>query len=288
MTRAEFGLHKFKNQYISGVIVFPNAKINVGLHVTSKRPDGFHNIETVFYPIGWHDVLEVVENRASAKAFNLHTSGRAIDGPTEENILYKAYQLISRNYLLPNIDVYLHKSIPMGAGLGGGSADAAFFISLINELFHLGMPMHDTMTLARQLGSDCAFFIENRPVYASQKGDVFEEITFDLSAYHIAVVYPNVHSNTKEAYSLVKPMQAQALKSLVKRDISDWKKILKNDFEPSVFSKYPVVETIKQSLYEKGALYACMSGSGSAVFGLFATEPVLGELAAFPHWVGKQ
>lgn len=269
------------------MIVFPNAKINIGLHVISKRPDGFHNIETVFYPIGWHDVLEVVENRASAKAFNLHTSGRVIDGPVEENILYKAYQLISRNYLLPNIEVYLHKSIPMGAGLGGGSADAAFFINLLNELFHLGMHGHDIMTLAKQLGSDCAFFIENRPVYASQRGDIFEEITLDLSAYHIAVVYPNVHSNTKEAYSLVKPIQAQSLRSLVAQGVSEWKKILKNDFEPSIFSKYPVVETIKQSLYGKGAIYACMSGSGSAVFGLFETEPALGELADFPHWVGK-
>lgn len=267
------------------MIVFPNAKINLGLHITGKRPDGFHNIETVFYPIGWHDVLEVVENRQSTKAFELHTSGIPIAGPLEDNLLYKAYQLINQTHLLPNISVYLHKVIPMGAGLGGGSADAAFFINLLDELFHLQLSEDFRLNLARQLGSDCAFFIRNTPVYATEKGDAFSPIAIDLSGYHIAVIWPGVHSNTKEAYSLVKPQPTTPLSELLHNTApKDWKAFLKNDFEPSIFSKYPVVQSVKQTLYDQGALYACMSGSGSAVFGIFENEPKLGELEQYPHW----
>lgn len=268
------------------MIVFPNAKINLGLHIVEKRPDGFHNIETVFYPAGWCDVLEVVENRASLKAFDLHLSGLPVTGSIEDNILYKAYQLINKVHVLPNISVYLHKVIPMGAGLGGGSADAAFFIAMLNGQFNLGFSEEQQMGFAKQLGSDCAFFIRNRPVYATQKGDVFEDIEIKLQGYHLAIVYPNVNSNTREAYSLVKPDKGEALRSLLGSDISQWKTLLKNDFEPSIFSKYTVVQQVKQKLYDLGAAYACMSGSGSAVFGIFKDVPALGELEKFPHWIG--
>ncbi|MBL7935365.1 MAG: 4-(cytidine 5'-diphospho)-2-C-methyl-D-erythritol kinase [Bacteroidia bacterium] len=282
------------------MICFPNAKINLGLNITEKRSDGFHNIETIFYPVGWNDALEVipvtnhvtsseVEKQITTKQdFNLHLSGLSISGNLEDNLLYKAYQIIKQTKTVPAIDVYLHKALPMGAGLGGGSADAAFFINLVNELFQLNFTETERIDIARQLGSDCAFFIKNTPVYATQKGDVFSDIKLDLSHLYIAIIYPNVHSNTKEAYSLVKPTQpTKSLLEVIQQPIATWKTDLINDFETSIFNLYPVVEKTKHDLYEAGAVYACMSGSGSAVFGLFEKEPDIKHLAQFPHWVGK-
>lgn len=273
------------------MICFPNAKINLGLNITEKRKDGFHNIETVFYPVGWNDALEIIEStstqlNATTEEFNLHLSGLAISGNAEDNLLYKAYNIIKQTKTLPAIDVYLHKILPMGAGLGGGSADAAFFINLLNEQFVLNFTETERIDIAKQLGSDCAFFIKNKPVFASQKGDVFTDIKLDLSHLYIAVIYPNVHSNTKEAYSLVKPQRpSKSLLEVIKQPISTWKTDLINDFEKSIFSLYPIVEKTKNDLYDLGAIYACMSGSGSAVFGLFETEPTL--KTSFPYWVGR-
>lgn len=268
------------------MICFPNAKINLGLNVTQKRTDGFHNIETVFYPIAWHDALEVVE--ANAGNFNLHTSGYAIAGKPEDNLLYKVYQLIKQTHTLPPIDVYLHKSLPMGAGLGGGSSDAAFFINLLDDAFNLALNNNQKLNIAKQLGSDCAFFINNKPVFAYNKGDEFKAIELDLSKYYIAVIYPNVHSNTKEAYSLVKPqLPQQSILEIISQPIETWKGLLVNDFEASIFSLYPIVKTIKENLYEQGAIYASMSGSGSAVFALFSEKPLLKGIEDYPHWTGK-
>jgi 4-diphosphocytidyl-2-C-methyl-D-erythritol kinase len=276
------------------MICFPNAKINLGLNITKKREDGFHNIETIFYPVGWNDALEVLSVdpstplRVTKEEFNLHLSGLAISGNLEDNLLYKACQLIKQTKTLPAIDVYLHKTLPMGAGLGGGSADAAFFINLLNEQFALNFSETERIDIAKQLGSDCAFFIKNKPVFASQKGDVFTDIELDLSHFYIAIVYPNVHSNTKEAYSLVKPQQPnKSLLDVIKQPISTWKIDLINDFEKSIFNLYPIVEKTKNDLYNLGAVYACMSGSGSAVFGLFETEPNIKQLSQLPHWVGR-
>ena len=270
------------------MICFPNAKINLGLNITEKRADGFHNIETVFYPIGWNDALEVLENKTSSSEFNLHLSGIPISGNLEDNLLYKAYQLIKKEVSVPFVDVYLHKTIPMGAGLGGGSADAAFFINLVNEQFALQLSEEKRLSIARQLGSDCAFFLKNKPVFAYEKGDMFKEISLNLSNYYVAVIYPNVHSNTKEAYSLVKPAIPQkTILEILKQPISTWKEELHNGFETSIFSKHPVVEETKQTLYKQGALYACMSGSGSAVFGIFNQIPDLNHLKSYPHWFGK-
>lgn len=276
------------------MICFPNAKINLGLSITEKRADGFHNIETVFYPIGWNEALEVVvldsarTDKSSSKEFNLHLSGIPISGNTEDNLLYKAYQIIKQTKELPHIDVYLHKTLPMGAGLGGGSADAAFFINLLNEQFTLQLSETERIDIAKQLGSDCAFFIKNKPVFAYEKGDVFKDIDLDLSQYYIAIIYPNVHSNTKEAYSLVKPHQPKkTILEIIKQPIASWKHELLNDFEISIFDKYPVVEKTKNDLYDLGALYASMSGSGSAVFGIFEKLPDLKHLSQFSHWVGK-
>lgn len=270
------------------MICFPNAKINLGLNIIEKRDDGFHNIETIFYPIGWDDALEIIVPKKSSQDFNLHLSGLSISGNMQDNLLYKAYNIIKRTKTIPAIDVYLHKTLPMGAGLGGGSANAAFFINLLNEQFNLGFSETQRMDIARQLGSDCAFFIKNTPVFATQKGDVFSDIQLKLSHLYIAVIYPNVHSNTKEAYSLVKPQQtSKSLLEIIKQPVSTWKTDLTNDFEKSIFNLYPIVEKTKNDLYELGAVCSCMSGSGSAVFGLFEKEPDIKHLSAFPHWVGK-
>ncbi len=270
------------------MICFPNAKINLGLYITEKRPDGFHTIESVFYPIAWNDALEVIESPEAPTDFKLYLSGLPVPGTVEDNLLYKAYRLIQEKRALPKLNVYLHKSLPMGAGLGGGSADCAFFINQLNTQFDLGFSEEERLDLARPLGSDCAFFIKNKPVYAYEKGDVFKELSLDLSPYFIAVIFPNVHSNTKEAYSLVKP--AKPLSSLletVRQPVHTWKGRLVNDFETSIFAKYPLVAKTKQDLYDAGAIYASMSGSGSAVFGLFESMPEIGSLASFPHWVGR-
>lgn len=268
------------------MICFPNAKINLGLNVTQKRTDGFHNIETIFYPIAWHDVLEVVES--SNGDFNLHTSGIEINGAIEDNLLYKAYNIIKENSQIPPIDVYLHKTLPMGAGLGGGSADAAFFINLLNDKFQLQLTTEQKITIAKQLGSDCAFFIENKPVFAFNKGDEFKPIELNLRDYYIALIYPNIHSNTKEAYSLVKPQIPEgSLLDVISKPIETWKNTLVNDFEKSIFSIYPKVKDVKEMLYSSGAIYASMSGSGSAVFGIFSQQPTLSIDERFTHWIGK-
>lgn len=270
------------------MICFPNAKINLGLNIIEKRSDGFHNIETVFYPIGWKDALEVIESKSSIQKFNLHLSGIPISGSLEDNLLYKAYQLIEKETKLPNMDVFLHKTLPMGAGLGGGSSDAAFFINLINDQFGLGINEDKRINIARQLGSDCAFFITNKPVFAFQKGDVFQRIKLDLSHYTIVVIYPNIHSNTKEAYSLVKPgTPVKPIQEILTQPVSTWKEELKNDFENSIFSKYPKVKEIKEQLYSQGAVYASMSGSGSAVYGIFREVVDMNYWKSFPNWCGK-
>jgi 4-diphosphocytidyl-2-C-methyl-D-erythritol kinase len=257
------------------MLVFPNCKINLGLHVVNKRPDGFHNIETVFYPVNWCDGLEIIENH-SDKKFECKQSGLTIDGPLENNIIYKAWQIISNEKKLPSIKVHLHKNIPMGAGLGGGSSDAAFFINLLNEKFELGYSLEAKTKIASQLGSDCAFFITNRPVMATGKGDQFLEIKVELSSYYILVVYPGIHSNTKEAYQGLVPRHPDNdLKTVIQRPISDWKNLLVNDFESSILKKHPEINRLKEKLYGEGALYASMSGSGSAVFGIFEKEPAI-------------
>lgn len=259
------------------MIDFPNCKINLGLNITQKRPDGFHNIETVFYPVKWTDALEVIEG--GTKPFELIASGLKIGGNIEENIIFKAYKLLSENSILPNIKVYLHKVLPMGAGLGGGSADAAFFLKMANKKLKLNLSTEKLTDLARKLGSDCAFFIQNTPVFAKGKGDEFESYNLDLSQYHILVVYPGINSNTKEAYEGVVPAQPQkSVKEILNQPINTWKDFLVNDFEKSIFKKYPEIEKLKQQLYDNGAVYASLSGSGSAVFGIFKEKPEI----AFP------
>ncbi len=257
------------------MIIFPNAKINIGLHVVERRPDGYHNLETIFYPIKLKDALEII----AAEEFSFESSGIDIPGRTEDNLCVKGYQLLKKDFDLSPIKIHLHKHIPIGAGLGGGSADAAFFIRLLNQFFSLGLTDELMMDYARKLGADCAFFIKNSPVYAFDKGDEFEPIKLDLSAYTIVLIMPPVHVSTAEAYSGVKPSPVKiSLMELIQNPIADWKKHIKNDFEETIFKHHPVIRGVKASLYEAGAIYASMSGSGASVFGIFEKMPDLSHL----------
>lgn len=265
------------------MIVFPNAKINIGLNVIEKRADGFHNIESVFYSVNWYDMLEIIEG--SERKLDFSFSGMQIPGRPENNLINKAYELIKKDYDLPGIKVHLHKNIPMGAGLGGGSADAAFFIKLLNEKFELNISWGEMHNYAKQLGSDCSFFITNKPVFAEQKGDFYERINIDLSEYFIVIIYPQIAVSTAEAYSKLSPQKPKySIEEIIlNRPIEKWKDYVSNDFEKYVFEKYPEIKNIKEKLYLEGALYASMSGSGSSVYGIFKEERDLKKL--FPNYL---
>jgi 4-diphosphocytidyl-2-C-methyl-D-erythritol kinase len=258
------------------MISFPNAKINIGLNITRRRPDGYHDLETVFYPIKINDVLEIVES----DKMDFYASGLGIPGRVEDNLCLKGYDLLKKDFPgLPPVNIHLHKHIPIGAGLGGGSADAAFFIKLVNQTFTLGLDTAQMRDYARQLGADCAFFIESKPVYAFGKGDEFEPVAIDLSAYHIVLVMPPAHVSTAEAYRGVVPKPAEGpLKGHITFPVREWRYVIKNDFEDSIFKNHPVIRGVKASLYEAGALYASMSGSGASVFGIFQKQPDLSHL----------
>lgn len=260
------------------MILFPNAKINLGLNVVEKRADGYHNIETVFYPIGLSDVLEV-ELSETCTDYSFSSSGITIDGDPEDNLIVKAYHLLRSGYQFPAIDITLIKQIPFGAGLGGGSSDAAFMLRAINQMFELKITPSRLEKIAAKLGADCPVFIRNRPVFATGIGNVFTSIDLSLKGYFLLLVKPDIHVSTPEAYSLVVPEKPEtSLSELIKQPISEWKNVIKNDFEKSVFTRYPAIEKIKNDLYEMGALYASMSGSGSSVFGIFETLPEKNDL----------
>lgn len=255
------------------MITFPNAKINIGLQVTERRPDGYHNLDTIFYPIPLHDALEVTVAEKADYDCRLHLSGVEIEGDTENNLAVRAYRLLAADYTLPSIDIQLHKHIPTGAGLGGGSADASYMLRLLNEMFSLGISTEQLEEYAAQLGADCPFFIRNTPVYATGIGNEFHPIELDLSGWYIVVVKPDVFVSTKEAYSMVRPEKpAVTLDKKIVSPIEKWKDTVSNDFEEGIFAIHPELDDIKNKLYELDATYAAMSGSGSALFGLFKTE----------------
>jgi len=253
------------------MILFPNAKINIGLNIVEKRNDGFHTIESVFYPVPICDALEIIENTDSSEQIVFSSSGIEIPGNDSDNLCVKAYHLISKDYPLPKIKIHLHKHIPIGAGLGGGSADAAFFIRLLNQKLELNLAWGEMHHYAKQLGSDCSFFISNKPSFVKGKGDEFDSIMLDLSNYYIALVYPNIHINTAKAYAGVHPQKAvRSLENdIATLPIQEWKNYVHNDFENSIFLQFPEIKSIKEKLYSNGALYAAMSGSGSTVYGIF-------------------
>jgi 4-diphosphocytidyl-2-C-methyl-D-erythritol kinase len=253
------------------MVVFPNAKINLGLRITSKRNDGYHELDTVFYPIPLFDILEVV----SSTSFHFQTSGKKIEGNEDNNLCIKAYQLLKKDFSqLPSIDTHLHKNIPMGAGMGGGSADGAFMIKLLNEKFNLGLNDSQMCSYALQLGSDCPIFIYNNPCYARGRGELLEEISIDLSPYYLLIVSPGIHVSTADAFKGIQPNpRITSSKEIIQLPIKEWKKHLINDFEATVFDNHPVLKSIKEKIYELGATYASMTGSGSTIYGLFEEAP---------------
>jgi 4-diphosphocytidyl-2-C-methyl-D-erythritol kinase len=268
------------------LVVFPNCKINIGLNIIARRPDGFHNIESCFYPVNWTDILEAIP----AETFSFASSGIDIPGDSSGNLCVKAYQFLQKDFNLPPVAMHLHKVIPIGAGLGGGSADGAFTLKLLNQVFSLKLTSAQMQDYARRLGSDCAFFIENTPVFCYGKGDQFRDIQVDLSKYFIALVNPQIHVGTAEAYAGIIPTEpAMRIEEILKQPIEQWKAHLANDFEKSLFAKYPAIQAIKETLYAQGAVYASMSGSGSTVYGIFDKETEVKSLfpAHYQIWQGK-
>lgn len=275
------------------MLTFPNCKINLGLNILRKRSDGYHDLETIFYPLAIRDALEILsvpfsedESKAGRRqiegsAFPINSSsdkitfsatGLPVSGAPEDNLCLKAYHLLKKDFpQLPPARIHLHKVIPMGAGLGGGSSDGAFTLALLNKKFNLGISREQLAVYALQLGSDCPFFLHNKPCYATGRGETLEDIALDLSHYSFLLVNPGIHINTGWAFSNIIPRDAKQsrLKVAIQEPISDWKHHLVNDFEKPVFDLYPEIRSIRDTLYENGALYASMSGSGSIVFGIF-------------------
>lgn len=248
------------------MILFPNAKINLGLNVCQKRNDGFHNLETVMIPIPVYDILEITE----AKKFEFVQSGELFDNYIEDNLCVRAYHLIAEIYDIPPVRIHLRKQIPMGAGLGGGSADAAFVVKALNDLFHLTISLSEQQKLVSNLGSDCAFFIKNVPQIATGRGEILKPINLDLHTLTIHLVFPKIRINTSQAFAGVHISgDCGTLESDILKPVSNWQSTIKNDFEPHIFEMHPILSKYKHDLVKQGALFAGMSGSGSTIFGIF-------------------
>lgn len=274
--------------FTGNMICFPNCKVNLGLFVTGKRADGYHNLETVFYPISprhlspvertlidnkyatvLNDVLELTPTQGDTR---LYMSGIEVHGNKEDNLVWKAYELLQEKYSnkIKPINIHLHKATPMGAGLGGGSADGAYMLRLMNDFFALGLSKVELAEYALQLGSDCPFFIYNTPQYATGRGEIMENVRVELSGYEIKIVTPGLHVSTKDAFAQITPRAAPFdLRQISTLPVSEWKHYISNDFEATVFKVHPQLAAIKQQLYDAGAVYASMSGTGSAVYGIF-------------------
>jgi 4-diphosphocytidyl-2-C-methyl-D-erythritol kinase len=257
------------------MICFPSCKINLGLRITEKRADGFHALETVFYPITLTDALEIIiEPETSAAPLTFTSSGLAINGDPSDNLCFKAYGLLKKDYpSIPNIKMHLHKKIPMGAGLGGGSSDGAFTLVTLNQLFNLQLSEQALLDYALQLGSDCPFFILNTPAFATGRGEILTPTSLDLKGYSIVIVNPGIAISTKLAFSLITPKAPDNnLLAVIQQPITTWKDELINDFEEPIFNSFPELANIKETLYQKGAIYASMTGTGSTVYGIFPTS----------------
>jgi 4-diphosphocytidyl-2-C-methyl-D-erythritol kinase len=249
------------------MISFPHAKINLGLSIISKRSDGFHNLETVFYPLPLHEALEIIPSEDN----RFFQTGLQLPHSKDDNLVKVAYQILKKKYPhIASLEIHLHKSIPVGAGLGGGSSDAAGILIMINNLFDLRIPEKEMKDYALRLGSDCPFFMQNSPCIARGRGEILEPISIDLSAYSILLVHPEISIETSWAYSKVKPRLPEIdLKESILQPVENWVNTIHNDFEMPVFEVYPVLRKIKEKLYASGALYAVMTGSGSTIFGIF-------------------
>ena len=246
------------------------AKINLGLNVVERRSDGYHNIQTIFYPIPLSDVLEIKPSKFDDKPYNLQIVGTTIDGKTEDNLIIKVLDNIKEDFEIPSLDIYLNKRIPIGAGLGGGSSNAACMINLLNDMFSLNMSEEEREERVSSLGADCAFFVKSKPVYATGIGNIMTPIDLSLKGWYFVLVKPLTSVSTREAYGSIKPAYPEFdLQKSITKPVEEWKFLIKNDFETSVFPLHPEISAIKNTLYDMGATYASMSGSGSSVFGLF-------------------
>ena len=255
------------------MLCFPSAKINLGLSVLSKRPDAYHSIESLLYPIQLVDILEIIENQ-DRDEFTL--SGLSLEIPIEQNIVLKTLKLLRSHYSFPKVKIHLHKQIPSGAGLGGGSSDAAHTLLTINKLFQLAISRKKLKDLASQIGSDCPFFIDSAPQYASSRGEILEPFELNLKPLKLLLIIPDFSISTEFAYSKIKIEKHIVLpKDALNQPIKKWRQLLKNDFEISIFAKFPELNHLKENLYLEGAIYASMSGSGSAIYGLFSDEIVV-------------
>lgn len=267
------------------MVSFPNAKINLGLNIIRKRKDGFHDLQSCFLPIGWNDILEIIP----ATETTFKSTGLTIPGDPESNLCLKAYQLLAKDFTLPSVSIHLHKIIPIGAGLGGGSSDAAFTIKMLNEMADLGLNDGNLENYARELGSDCTFFIKNIPAFATEKGDKLESMDPGLHGKYLLVIYPEIHISTAMAYQGITPNESNSyLKNILEEQkATEWKKLVKNDFENHILKNFPQIQALKDDLYAHGAIYASMSGSGSSVFGIFDSPVNLPQkYNTLSHWSG--
>lgn len=261
------------------MISFPNAKINLGLNIVGKMEDGYHEIESVIYPVLWQDALEFKEGNESG--FTVH--GLNIDGNPHDNLIWKAYTLLKKDFDLPALEFSLLKNIPFGAGLGGGSSDGAFTLKLINQYFKLGIPQGQLEAYALKLGSDCPFFIDNSPKLVSGRGEILDSIPLDLSNYHILIIYPGIRIGTAWAYDQVTTKEKGIFKEYFDEPVKKWKDLIVNDFEMAVFNRYPVLARLKSQLLQTGAEYSSMSGSGSAIYGLYSIKPLMENIEKILH-----
>jgi 4-diphosphocytidyl-2-C-methyl-D-erythritol kinase len=258
------------------MLVFPKAKINLGLRISGKRPDGYHDIETVFYPVTLCDALEMVADSKGSERDTLTLTGFELPGRKEDNIVLRAVSRLREVLPVPFLRIHLHKNIPAGAGLGGGSSDAACMLRAINRTFGLSLSVDELKIIAANLGSDCPFFIDCQPAFASGKGDILSPVGDVLAGFYIVLVNPGISVSTKEAYencTLSKP--ERSLKELINSPVSEWKDLIVNDFEKTIFINYPQIRSIKQTLYSSGAIFSSMSGSGSTVYGIFYEKPLI-------------
>jgi 4-diphosphocytidyl-2-C-methyl-D-erythritol kinase len=274
------------------MILFPNAKINLGLRVIRKRPDGYHDLETVFLPIyGLRDALEIIPQHQQDPANPVHmqSSGLAVPGDPNDNLCVKAWQLLKQDFPdLPAIDMHLHKAIPMGAGLGGGSADGAFALQLLNTSCRLQLSTDQLMQYALQLGSDCPFFIHNKPCLAYGRGEILQPLSLDLSDYQIVLINPGIHVATGWAFGQLTPQQPTTpLQEIIALPVEQWRDQLINDFEAPVMQQYPTIARLLKELYAAGAVFAAMTGTGSTVFGLFPKTQTVDLKTGDGYWVGR-
>lgn len=268
------------------VIVFPNCKINLGLRILRKRSDGYHDLESVFYPLPFYDALELVPSAEPALSFSC--SGQAIPGNAGDNLCVKAYELLKKDFpRIRGIQLHLHKAIPSGAGLGGGSADGAFTLQLLNTYSDLQIPQQALLRYASLLGSDCPFFILNTPCLATGRGEELSAIDMYLHAYNIVLVNPGISISTREAFAGISPaVPEKPVSQVIRQPLETWKAELVNDFETTVFDRYPAIRSIKEALYDQGAIYASLTGTGSTVYGIFPKETAIS--LSFNNYFVKQ